>query len=245
MNKGNINLEYVDLTGDGGVLKKTELEGFGSICPHDSEVTVIYEGQIEDGRIVDNTRIRPEPYSFIIGKGTVVSGLEIAVKHMKIGEKARVKIRSDYAYGNKDLSLNIPAKKLSEMEESEAKKYSDIVYEIELVKHDKVRKSKTQMDFDERITEACELKEAGNELFRQKQFREAIIRFEDGLKYLTQIPTQSLTSKIIDIRLTLTLNITNCFIQLYEYHYALKRVNEALDIKTTPKCFYFRCVLLF
>jgi hypothetical protein len=41
MNKSSGVLEYVDLTGDGGVLKKIELEGFGSIPPADSEVTCI------------------------------------------------------------------------------------------------------------------------------------------------------------------------------------------------------------
>ena len=197
---------------------------------------------MEDNRIIDNTRIRQEPYSFILGKGTVISGLEIAVKTMKIGEKAKFKIRSDYGYGNKDLALNIPPKKLSEMEESEAKKYSNLIYEVELVKHDKVRKSRTQLNPDERIAEAIDLKQMGNELFKEKRYREAIIRFEDGFKYLTQIPTQELTQKIIDLRSTFTLNVTNCFIQLYEYNYALKKVNESFDIKSTPKCYYYRCV---
>lgn len=203
---------------------------------------VNYVGSLEDGRIIDNTRIRQEAYSIILGKGNNMKGLEIAVMSMKIGEKARVKIRTDYGYGNNDLSQNIPQKPLSEMEENEAKKYSNLVYEIELIKHDKVRKSKSQMDFDERIAEAVDLKENGNELFKQKRYREAIIRYDDGFKYLTQIPTQSLTQKIIDLRLNLTLNITNCFLQLYEYHYALKKVNEAFDIKITPKCYYYRCV---
>lgn len=161
---------------------------------------------------------------------------------MKVGEKAKVKIRSDYGYGNKDLTQNVAPKPIAEMEENDAKKYSNLVYEIELVKYDKVRKSKTQMDFDERIAEAVDLKENGNELFKQKRFREAIIRYEDGFKFLTQIPTQQLTPKIVDLRLNLTLNITNCFLQLYEFHYALKKVNEAFDIRITPKCYYYRCV---
>ncbi len=203
---------------------------------------VNYEGRLDDGRIIDNTRIRQEAYSIILGKGNIIKGLEIAIMNMKIGEKARVKIRTDYGYGSNDLNQNLPPKPLAELEENEAKKYSNLIYEIEVVKHDKVRKSRTQMDFEERIAEAADLKENGNELFKQKRFREAIIRYEDGFKYITQIPTQQLTQKIIDLRLTLTLNITNCFLQLYEYHYALKKANEAFDIKITPKCYYYRCV---
>ena len=34
-----IILEFNDLTGDGGVLKKIEIEGFGSIPPEASEIT--------------------------------------------------------------------------------------------------------------------------------------------------------------------------------------------------------------
>ena len=40
MNKGTGVLEFIDISGDGGVLKKIELEGFGSVPPEgECEVT--------------------------------------------------------------------------------------------------------------------------------------------------------------------------------------------------------------
>jgi tetratricopeptide (TPR) repeat protein len=75
---------------------------------------------------------------------------------------------------------------------------------------------------------------------------EAIVRYADGLEYIQQIPTEFLTEKVIDLRIQLKLNITNCHISLREYNYALKKVDEIFPMKTPPptKCYYFRCIAL-
>ena len=89
---------------------------------------------------------------------------------------------------------------------------------------------------------AEQLKNEGNELFRLQRYYEAIIKYKDGLEYITQMPTEFLTQKVYDLRHQFNLNITNCHIALNEYNYAMKSLNEAFTINKTPKCHYFRAV---
>jgi hypothetical protein len=97
----------------------------------------------------------------------VIPGLEMAVKSMKIGEKALVVVSTKYGYKvlkmKQDLKKQLnrstetektkqkedqipeePEKLLSELEPNIAKYYCTLTYEIELLKHDKPRKPKSQ-----------------------------------------------------------------------------------------------------
>ena len=120
----------------------------------------------------------------------------------------------------------------------------NIIYEIELVKFDKIRKNKSVLEPEERIEEAGNLKTEGNELFREKRYYEAIVKYNSGLNYINQLPTEFLNTKIVDLRLQFYLNITNCHICMQEFNYALKKVEEAFGLKNPPpvKCYYYRCI---
>lgn len=47
----------------------------------------------------DSNKERGEPYSFVLGKGKVVRGMDLGVASMKFGERSRIVCRADYAYG--------------------------------------------------------------------------------------------------------------------------------------------------
>ena len=66
------------------------------------------------------------------------------------------------------------------MEIEQAKKYQNLYYDIELVKFDKPRPRKTQINPQQRMEQADELKFEGNKLFKEKRFMEAIIKYEDA-----------------------------------------------------------------
>ncbi|MBN2668179.1 MAG: FKBP-type peptidyl-prolyl cis-trans isomerase [Bacteroidales bacterium] len=71
-------------------------------------VDVHYSGYLTDGTMFDSSIKRAEPISFILGQGKVIKGWDEALTHMKIGEKYRVIIPSDLAYGERGAGGVIP-----------------------------------------------------------------------------------------------------------------------------------------
>jgi len=104
-------VDEIDITGDGGVLKKILKHGEGDETPEiNSNVTVHYTGKLLDGTVFDSSVTRNEPFNFKLGAHQVISGWEKAVKTMKKGEKALCTMKSDYAYGDTGSGDKIPPK---------------------------------------------------------------------------------------------------------------------------------------
>jgi len=97
-----------DLTGDGGVIKEIIKVGNNLTVKNNSIVKVNYEGKLESGVIFDSSFERNEPYMFKIGEGKVIKGWEIGIKSMKVGEKAKFEISSNYGYKKKGIPPIIP-----------------------------------------------------------------------------------------------------------------------------------------
>jgi len=76
---------------------------------HPCYVTVRYTGYLEDGRIFDTTE-QPErgPFSFEIGAGKVIPGLEMGMKDMCLDEKRQIVIPPHLAYGRGGVEGVIP-----------------------------------------------------------------------------------------------------------------------------------------
>lgn len=83
----------------GGVVKTIIKPGFGPRPPFGNTVEVHYEGKFENGDTFDSSRERGERLKFNLGMGEVIQGWDLGIASMKVGEVARFKIRSDYAYG--------------------------------------------------------------------------------------------------------------------------------------------------
>jgi len=69
---------------------------------------VNYEGRLEDGTVFDRSADRGEPLKIIIGTGQVIKGWDIGIMSMKLGEKADLVIKSEYAYGQMGAPPKIP-----------------------------------------------------------------------------------------------------------------------------------------
>ena len=257
------SLNYKPITSDGLIQKKLVIEGFGPCPGKGMEVVVNYYCETEDERQLDNTNILKEPYIFTIGKLSVIPGLEISIKSMKMGERSVFKIAPEYTFfseekfkncdltllnnlKNESFKVDIPNKEkytkedLLKMELKDAKKYQNIYYEIELVKFDKPRPKKNQLEPKERIEQARQLKLEGNDLFKEKRLQEAIIKYKDAREYLTQMPNQFINDEYKTLQHSLTLNITNCYINLKNYNYGLKNISENFIFEKNPKVFYFK-----
>ncbi|MFV0927813.1 FKBP-type peptidyl-prolyl cis-trans isomerase [Pseudomonas palmensis] len=89
-----------------GVQKVTLEEGKGESPKIGQTVSMHYTGWLQDlgatdrlGKKFDSSRDRGKPFQLKIGVGTVIKGLDEGVLQMSVGEKAKLFITSDYAYG--------------------------------------------------------------------------------------------------------------------------------------------------
>lgn len=99
----------IDLSGgDGGVLKVLNEPGTGDVTPVDGcTVSCHYTGTLTDGTQFDSS-VGREPFSFELGKESVVKGFELAAASMRRGEKATFTFAPKYAYGSHGSPPTIP-----------------------------------------------------------------------------------------------------------------------------------------
>lgn len=64
----NEDKEFIDLTGDSGILKKIIKEGNGELIPSNVRAIVHYTGKLTTGEVFDSSRTRGTPFEFNIGK---------------------------------------------------------------------------------------------------------------------------------------------------------------------------------
>jgi peptidylprolyl isomerase len=72
-------------------------------------VGVHYTGTLNDGEMFDSSEGRA-PLEFKVGEGQVIKGFDDAVLDMKVGDKKKVNIPVDQAYGdrNQDMLIQVP-----------------------------------------------------------------------------------------------------------------------------------------
>jgi FK506-binding protein 1 len=85
------------------------------------ELTMHYTGTLaSDGSKFDSSVDKGRPFKFKIGLGMVIRGWDEGVMQMSLGEKAALKITSDYGYGSAGAGDVIPPD-------------ADLVFEVELL----------------------------------------------------------------------------------------------------------------
>ena len=94
--------------------------GTGPAPTDGQRVRVHFVGTFPDGRKFDSSRDRAEPFEFPLGAGRVIRGWDVAVARMRVGERSKVTIPWEMAYGAKGRPPAIPPK-------------ADLVFDIELL----------------------------------------------------------------------------------------------------------------
>ena len=82
--------------------------GAGSVPKRGDTVTVHYTGWLTDGTKFDSSVDRDEPFSFVLGTGQVIQGWDQGVAGMCVGEKTRLTIPPEMAYGEQGYPGAIP-----------------------------------------------------------------------------------------------------------------------------------------
>ena len=116
-----INARYSGAIETNSGLKYIILEnGRGKQPSKGTRVSIRYSGSLLDGTVFHDSSKRKTPFSFNVGVGDVIAGLDEAIMSMKKGEKRTVIIPPELGYGEKEAAGIIPPN-------------SWLVFEIELV----------------------------------------------------------------------------------------------------------------
>ena len=91
-----------------GLRYKILQNGDGKQATKGAMVSVHYKGQLLDGTVFDSSYKRKQPIDFAIGVGQVIAGWDEGIQLLKVGDKARLVIPSDLAYGSQGAGGVIP-----------------------------------------------------------------------------------------------------------------------------------------
>lgn len=219
------SLEYkMDISGNGGLLKEILLEGTGEVPVQGDEVEVHYKGTLQDGTVFDSSIDRGTPFTFTLGNGSVIKGWDTGVATMKIGEKAILTCRSDYAYGDKGMPPKIPGG-------------ATLIFEVELLGKKEKTKEKWEFEYHERVEKAKILKDQGNELVKQGKFQEARQNYyAEGLSWIEDDPIDEVdinetARELKQLKVQLYSNLAICDLKADHWSEAITNCNEALKIE--------------
>jgi FKBP-type peptidyl-prolyl cis-trans isomerase len=82
--------------------------GDGASPKRGDTVMVHYTGWLADGTKFDSSVDRDEPFGFVLGTGQVIQGWDQGVATLRVGDKARLTIPPELAYGEAGYPGAIP-----------------------------------------------------------------------------------------------------------------------------------------
>ena len=106
-----------------GVEIYTERHGHGKKSVEGSQLKVHYEGWLaEDYKMFDSSRAKRRPFEFDLGKGSVITGWDEALKGVREGTKLQIIVPAKLAYGRQGVSsMGIPPN-------------ADLIFKVEVLK---------------------------------------------------------------------------------------------------------------
>jgi peptidylprolyl isomerase len=197
------------LTPPVGLLKKIIQEGEGEYPNPGDEITAHYTGTLDDGTKFDSSRDRNKTFVFTIGQGRVIKGWDQGFARMKKGEKALLRCRSDYAYGNTPTG-SIPAG-------------ATLNFDVELINFGPKKKEKWEMTDAEKTSEATATKEKGGAAFKAGDFLNAANLYSEAADVIDEVASAT------DLWVTCQLNAAQSFLNLKEYPSAAEKTSLALN----------------
>ncbi len=143
---------------------------------------------------------------------------------MKVGEKALLKVRYDYAYGETGSPPKIPAK-------------ADLYFDVELIDFFEKRKERWEMTTEERIKEANKLKATGTEEFGKKNFEMGAAKYEEAALYAVEegIDGNDIPEDERPLYVSCWGNAAMCYIKLKNWPDAVRATNQILEIESEEK----------
>ncbi len=123
-----------------------------------------------------------------IGTGQVIKGWDLGIMAMKLGEKAELTIKSEYAYGEMGSPPTIPGG-------------ATLIFEVELLQVADRRPTRFMMSDAELIQTVMHLKDQGNTKFREKSYKLAEGQYRDALAHAKEVKNS--TAELDKLRVTI------------------------------------------
>ncbi|CAB1315278.1 unnamed protein product [Coregonus sp. 'balchen'] len=102
---------------DEGVRKVVKKQGEDGDRPMiGDKVAVHYTGKLLNGKKFDSSMDRKKPFTFNLGKGQVIKGLDVGVTSMQRGEVCMLLCKPEYAYGSSGCPPKIPPNAMLQFE---------------------------------------------------------------------------------------------------------------------------------
>ncbi|MBM3206326.1 MAG: FKBP-type peptidyl-prolyl cis-trans isomerase [Candidatus Staskawiczbacteria bacterium] len=103
-----------------GVKVQITTQGSGTELKDGDTAVINYNGTLIDGSKFDSSYDRGTPLTFVLGSGQLIKGMDFGVKGMKVGEKRKITIPPELAYGERGIPPVIPPN-------------STLIFEVELM----------------------------------------------------------------------------------------------------------------
>lgn len=94
-----INLNNNMATTSNGLEVEVLKQGAGQEAKNGDNVSVHYTGYLTNGQVFDSNIASADPFVFTLGTGDVIKGWDQGVLGMKVGERRKLTIPADLAYG--------------------------------------------------------------------------------------------------------------------------------------------------
>lgn len=217
--------EFIPIEEDSRVLKRIIRPGSQNLDqkPTDKcKAKVHYVGRLENGTIFDSSRERNQPFDFTVGKG-VIDGWSLGVKSMNIGEISEFKLPPELAYGEAGSPPTIPQNAI-------------LYFEIELIAFD------LDLEPNEKIKKATELKDKGNQFLKDQNFNEAKLFYNDALSlilYTNDFEVDE-TNDAKSLERAIKSNFIVISLLQKEYKEAIELCDQLLDIYSDDAKTYIR-----
>ena len=211
--------------------KKVLVEGTGREAWQGARATLHIVGRRshEDGDIFEDSRSREEPQLVLLGRGSVVLGLDRALLAMREGEHALVTVAPEGGYGAAG-SHTYPIVPGS----------CTLVYDVEVVRLEEEGDLWDQ-SFETKMRFAEERRARGNRLFKRRLYEWADAEYEQALRYLVYNPhpTAEESTAISAASLAVQLNLAASKLRCDREAEALTHAEQALQLQPEhPKALY-------
>jgi FKBP-type peptidyl-prolyl cis-trans isomerase len=202
---------------DGGIVRSQLVAGTGYQSPKEGASCKIHLIGRHEGHEFENREV-----DFVLGEGSeagLVEGVEQAVKKFKKGERSRLKVKAEYAYGSQGHEgYGVPAG-------------AELEYEVELKQFEKAKES-WEMDTTEKF-EQCEINKAkGTQFFKDGKYKIAERYYQKIIEYLKSEETlkDGEAETRGALQLAAHLNLAMCHLKLGHDLEASHASDEALKL---------------
>jgi len=219
---------------------KTNPENKKVVLPNKCSVTIHYELRIEgQDEPFDSTFVRGVPEKFkldSINNDSLLPGIEIGLRTMKLGDTTVFLIAPEYAFGEHGFPPRIPknreilavVKLFSFVPEGEAERLLEMEYSV-----------RSCLPLSEVLNAVKAEHQTGNEKFKEEKFEQALNNYSFAIKLIKERKDER-TAEMESIEEKLYLNKAYCFLEMDKPQKAIDFCQVAIDLNDKSVKAYYR-----